>query len=168
MAIVNTFKSPAGIRVFIVDDEKMLTGYGPASALRVYEIEQIGVSFDTSGMCQDEKIIVVHNCLLDMHSINFEAIVLHEEGHHVLGHLEAYDAAQVDGNASYDAAMKEMEADNYSLARVGRNTLVSALRESMDILFAKMKAMIDSEEYKIFEFSAKQANAYRFDYLLGH
>ena len=72
-----------------------------------------------------------------------EAIRLHEEGHIVLGHLgDRGDLPELE---------KELEADAYASARVGRPVVVSALLkvgDSMPIFARRWGYDLDEEDYR--------------------
>jgi hypothetical protein len=135
-------KSPAGISIVITDHEISKTAGGAAAVTWKDACDEMkGISnacpFQMNG---SDQLIVLNNKAIELMTPEMVlAIVLHEEGHIVLDHLNHPDgiALRAEGKVP-SLPWMELEADQYAAQRVGKANVLAALKSMVnEFMFSK-------------------------------
>lgn len=120
--------------VYTADPRYLATGGASAGFRHEYSM------FDLpEGGNGSDRVVVLSQRLVDsLTPAEIEVIVLHEEGHIALGHLDNIEASScVVDNEGFSMAVLpsfELEADAYAAARVGAEVVVQTLERTSEFL----------------------------------
>lgn len=129
---MNTF-TVDGYTAIVRSDDAVFAKYGvptevPAALLDKITGEEFPVIFVTSGFSS-------------LSSASQNAILTHEIGHIACGHLDKYNEEGV----LYDIPELEAEADAWAAGRVGHDTFLESLDETVSILLTVLGSRVTSE-----------------------
>ncbi|MDD2879644.1 MAG: hypothetical protein PHQ58_04340 [Rhodoferax sp.] len=175
--MANYALTPNGVKLVSVSSETLFFG-GGAMALLGKEVAKSFADIDTSefGFIEaDEAFVAVHPALTDaLRGINpsfMEAIVLHEEGHCLLGHCvpaeEYKEIVCPNGAVIFDSLAAELQADKHAADVVGSATLVAALTTSIDVILDLFKDRLGEEALVGLREGIYQSIQPRLDALVG-
>lgn len=172
MAIVNVLTSPAGLSIAVVDNDEMkMVGGAAVMAERHLDTYVPGVpAWQKKFLVRNfNGIIVIHNDLYNtLPEEERNAVILHEEGHFMLGHLDIYARAEESGVMDYDAQELEYEADAWAADRLGAKPMAIGLRKTLDHFFMVLEeAGADPEKLAEGWVAAKAVTNQRIARLVG-
>lgn len=147
--------TPNGVKLVSVSSEALFFG-GGAMALLGKEVCSTFTDVDARNfefISDDEPFVALHPALSDalraIDPLFLEAIVLHEEGHCLLGHcVPAENEKEIicpNGAVMYDNLAAELQADRHAANAVGADTVVSALTTTVDVVINLFRSRAGEE-----------------------
>lgn len=149
--------TPSGVKLVSVASATLLMG-GGAMALLGKEVSVAFADMDetefSADIGADEAFVAIHPSMkaaLNAVDPRFvEAIILHEEGHCLLGHCTPKEEQKTitcpNGAVIFDNMSAELEADAHAANHLGAETVVSALTAAIDYILGLLQERVDENQ----------------------